>query len=409
MAIFEAFRMALESLRGHKLRSSLTLLGMVIGVFAIIVSVTAVKVIDVYFKESLDFLGSSTFTITRHPMIQTGPLDRSQRNRPPITIEEVDRLRRTVDLPVTISVMDGFDLGTVQYADRESEPNIQFLGGDENMLGNYSYELESGRFFTESDLQFARPVTVIPRGIADFLFPNETPLGKQVRFKGLRFEVIGVLKDKGSFLGFNQDNRIFVPLTRAHLLYGGTRRDAGSISVRVPDMTMMNAAIEETSGRLRVIRKVGPGEENNFEVATNQSLQQIFEAFTGVLTTGGAGIGLIALLAAGIGIMNIMLVSVTERTREIGIRKSVGARRRDIMRQFLLEAFFLCQIGGLFGILLGALVGNGVALYFDISAAFPVGWAIAAVVMVTMVALVFGGFPALKAARLNPIDALRYE
>jgi putative ABC transport system permease protein len=342
-------------------------------------------------------------------MIQTGPLDRSQRNRPPITIEEVDRLRRTVDLPVTISVMDGFDLGTVQYADRESEPNIQFLGGDENMLGNYSYELESGRFFTESDLQFARPVTVIPRGIADFLFPNETPLGKQVRFKGLRFEVIGVLKDKGSFLGFNQDNRIFVPLTRAHLLYGGTRRDAGSISVRVPDMTMMNAAIEETSGRLRVIRKVGPGEENNFEVATNQSLQQIFEAFTGVLTTGGAGIGLIALLAAGIGIMNIMLVSVTERTREIGIRKSVGARRRDIMRQFLLEAFFLCQIGGLFGILLGALVGNGVALYFDISAAFPVGWAIAAVVMVTMVALVFGGFPALKAARLNPIDALRYE
>jgi putative ABC transport system permease protein len=250
---------------------------------------------------------------------------------------------------------------------------------------------------------------VIPRELADYLFPNETPIGKSIRFKGQRYEVVGILKNKGSVFGFNQDNRVFIPVTRGYLMYGGGQRDLGSISVRVPDAIMLPAAMEETAGRLRVIRKVQPGDDNNFEVSTNESLQQIFEAFTGTLTAGGAGIGLIALLAAGIGIMNIMLVSVTERTREIGIRKSIGARRRDIMRQFLLEAFFMCQLGGLVGVLLGALVGNLVALYFDISTAFPVGWAIGAVVMVTAVSLIFGGYPAFKAARLRPIDALRYE
>ena len=409
MAFFEALRMALEALRGHKLRSSLTLLGMVIGVFAIIVSVTAVKVIDVYFKESLDFLGSSTFTVSRYPLIRMDGRDRSERNRPPITYDQVERLKRTLDMPVVVSVMDGFDMGAVRYGERETEPNMQFLGGDENMLGNYSYEIASGRFFTPADIQFARPITVIPEGVAEFLFPNESPLGKTIRFDGQRYEVVGVLKNKGSFLGFNQDNRIFVPITRAFILYGGGQRDIGSISVRVMDAMALPGAMEETAGRLRVIRKVEPGEDNNFEVSTNESLQQIFEAFTGTLTAGGAGIGLIALLAAGIGIMNIMLVSVTERTREIGIRKSVGARRKDVMRQFLLEAFFLCQIGGIIGIALGALVGNFVALYFEISTAFPVNWAIGSVAMVTAVSLIFGGYPAFKAARLNPIDALRFE
>ncbi len=408
MAFLEAFRMAWQAITGHKLRSSLTLLGMVIGVFAIIVSVTAVKVIDVYFKEKLDFLGSSTFTLSRRPMIQMGD-DRASRNRPPITMEQVDRLEAMVGDRMTISVMEGFDLGDVEYAGRKTERNIGLVGSDENMLGNYSYELASGRFFTDADVQFGRPVTVLPEGVAEFLFPNENPLGKLVRFKSLRLEVVGVTKNKGSFLGFNQDNRIFIPVTYAMTVYGGGQRDMGSISLRVASVEAIPAAMEEVQGRMRVIRKVEPGEDNNFELSTNESLTQIFEAFTGTLTAGGAGIGLIALLAAGIGIMNIMLVSVTERTREIGVRKSVGARRKDIMRQFLLEAFFMCQLGGIVGILLGALVGNLTALYFEISAAFPVDWAIGAVVMVTVVSLVFGGYPAFKAAGLNPIDALRYE
>lgn len=409
MAFLEAFRMAWESLRSHKLRSALTLLGMVIGVFAIIVSVTAVSVIDAYFQDRLQFLGSSTFTVTRTPPIQTGNVDRSVRNRPDITYEQVERLESMMQLPVTISPLEDFSMVRVTYADRETEPNIFVMGSDEDMLSNFSYELAQGRFLTGDDVQYARPVCVLGATLPDVLFPTETPIGKQIRIGGRRCEVIGVLEKKGSFLGFDQDSRIYVPITRGFLMYGNPRRNIASVSVRVSDPALVNAAMQEATGRLRVIRKVPPGEDNNFELSTNDSMQAIFEAFTGTLTAGGAGIGLIALLAAGIGIMNIMLVSVTERTREIGIRKSVGARRRDILRQFLLEAFFMCQIGGLIGIGLGALVGNGVALYFEIPAAFPVGWAIGAVVMVTMIALVFGGYPAFKAARLHPIESLRYE
>ncbi len=408
MAILEAFRMAIQALRAHKLRSSLTLLGMVIGVFAIIVSVTAVAVIDVYFKESLQFLGSSTFTISRTPVIQTGRLDKSIRNRPAISYEQLQRLDEKMQISTTISPMENFHMGIVRNGQIETEPNIFLMGTDENMLGNFSYELDTGRFLTSEDVLYARPIAVLGTDVSEALFPNSNPIGKQIRMDGRRYEVIGVLKSKGSVFGFSQDNRVYTPITRAFTLYGNDRRDI-SISVRVSNPQLVPAAIEEATGRMRVIRKVRPGEANNFEISTNDSMQSIFDAFTATLTMGGAGIGLIALLAAGIGIMNIMLVSVTERTREIGIRKSVGARKKDIMRQFLLEAFFLCQIGGFVGILLGALVGNGVALYFDITAAFPMNWAIGSVVMVTGIALVFGGYPAYKAARLRPIESIRYN
>ncbi|MDZ4700136.1 MAG: ABC transporter permease [Rhodothermales bacterium] len=409
MGFGEAFRMAIDALRANKTRSFLTLVGMIIGVFAIIVSVTAVEVIDVYFKDSMQFLGSSTFNVTRYPQIRVDGGRRDERNRPNLSYEQIERLSSLMELPVTVSVIEDFHFGAVRYGSRETEPNLVLLGGDQNFLGNFSYELEQGRFLTEQDVQYARGVAVIGKPLADELFPSETPLGKSIRMDGHRYEVVGVLAEKGSFLGFSQDNRIVTPITRLFTLYGSTDRNIGSVSLRVQDPVLLNAAMEEAIGRMRAIRKVPPGEENNFEIATNDTFQGFFDAFTGVLRVGGAGIGLISLFAAGIGIMNIMLVSVTERTREIGIRKSIGARRKDIMRQFLLEAFFLCQIGGLIGILLGALVGNGVALYFDIRAVFPWDWAIIGIVMVTFISLIFGGFPAYKAARLDPIDSLRYE
>ena len=408
MGFFEAFRMAMSALNANKMRTMLTLLGMVIGVFAIIVSVTAVKVIDVYFNEKMQFLGASTFTVSRYPQVNVGGR-RGRRNRPKLTFEQVDRLKKSMETPVFISVVDDFNIGSVRYGDKDTEPNLALLGTDENFLGNFSYELEIGRFLTAEDVQYARPVAVIGYQLSEELFPNETPLGKTVRMDGHRYEVIGVLKEKGSFLGFSQDNRVIAPITRCFSLYGIPDRNMSSVSLRVQNPSMLNAAMEETIGRMRVIRKVQPGEENNFEIETNDTFQGVFDAFTGSLTLGGAFIGAIALLAAGIGIMNIMLVSVTERTREIGIRKSIGAKRKDIMRQFLLEAFFLCQLGGLLGILLGAAVGNYVAIYFEITPVFPWDWAFYGVAMVTIISLVFGGFPAFKAARLDPIESLRYE
>ncbi|NNE35155.1 MAG: FtsX-like permease family protein [Rhodothermales bacterium] len=409
MGILEALRMASASLRGNKTRTALTLLGMVIGVFAIIVSVTAVKVIDVYFKEKLQFLGSSTFTISRFPGIRTGPMDRAMRNRPPLTYDQVLRFTRSMNTPVAVCPWEDFDLGKVTYGDRETEPNIALLGTNQHFLQNFSYELDLGRSITEEDVQYARPVVVIGADVVKELFPNETPIGKKVRFNGIRHEVIGTLKSKGSFLGFSQDNRVVGPITRMMSIYGQPGRNIATISVRANNQVNLPAAMDEAIGRMRTIRKDEPGEANSFELDTNNTFQSFFDAFTGTLTIAGAIIGLISLVAAGVGIMNIMLVSVTERTREIGVRKSIGAKSRDILRQFLFEAFFLCQIGGVIGILLGAAVGNYVAVYFDITAVFPWGWAFLAVLLVTGIAFVFGGYPALKAARLNPIESLRYE
>lgn len=403
----EAFRMAWMALQANKLRSSLTLLGMVVGIFAIISSVTAVQVIDVYFRESMTFLGVSTFTITRYPAIEIN--GGQQEYRRPITYAQVEQLRRTLTLPVYLSVLEGFAMGSLQYESQKTEPGVILIGTDEHFLENYGYELDIGRFFTAQEVHYGRMVTVLGSVVAEELFPNLSPVGKVVRFQGQPYEVIGVLKEKGSFLGFSQDRRIFIPITTAFAQYGRPDRDLGSVSVRVARPELLGAAMEETISRLRIIRKVPPHKPNDFEVSTNDSMRGVFDRFTRLLSIAGAGIGFIALLTAGIGIMNIMLVSVAERTREIGIRKAVGARRRDILGQFLLEAFFLCQLGGLVGILLGVLTGNLVALRFDISAVFPWEWALMGVLLVTLVAVVFGSYPAYRAARLHPIEALRYE
>ncbi len=409
MNVLDIFRSALDSLRTNKMRTVLTLLGMVIGVFAIIASVTAVKVIEVYFQNSLNVLGSSTFTIQRFPAINFGDNDERIRNRQPITYDQFQRLEEQISMPLTLSPEEIFAQTSIRYGAEQTEPDVLVFGSNENYTANFGYDIEEGRSFTHDDVQFGRPVILLGSDIAEDLFVNETPIGKTVRMDGRSYQVVGVLASKGSFLGFSWDKRVIAPITTLFNVYGDPNRDLESISVRTDTPRELAAAMDHIIGRMRTIRKVPPGEENDFEIETNDSVQGAFDAFTSILTVGGAGIGLISLLAAGVGIMNIMLVSVTERTREIGIRKSLGARRRDITRQFLLEAIFLCQIGGLFGIALGAVAGNMLAVFFEISAAFPVGWALAGVAMVTVVAVVFGGYPALKAARLNPVDSLRYE
>jgi putative ABC transport system permease protein len=404
----EAFFMAWDSIRANKLRSALTLLGMVVGVFAIISSVTAVRVIEVYFDESLSMLGSQSFSISRHPTVQMDGRGRPG-YRPPVTYDQVRRLDEMISIPVTVSPEAWFSMTSVRFQSRETDPNVLLIGSNEYYPLNFGFEIAEGRGLSDQDVQFGRPVVVIGSDVSERLFPNEHPVGKQVIINGSRFQVVGVLSAKGSFLGMNWDRRVIAPITTLFGIYGRPNRNMGSVSIRATSPQAVPAAMDHAIGHMRTIRKVPPGEPNSFEVETNASVRGAFDQFTRVLTLGGAGIGLIALLAAGIGIMNIMLVSVTERTREIGIRKSIGARRRDIMRQFLLEAFFLCQIGGLLGVIAGVGFGNLVAVRFDISAAIPYGWVVIAVVMVTGIALLFGGYPALKAARLHPIESLRFE
>jgi putative ABC transport system permease protein len=408
MSLLEAIRMALSAIWANKIRSSLTLLGMVVGVFAVISSVTAVKVIDVYFNESMQFLGASTFNVSRYGGIRFGG---RREYRPPITYDQVRRLQRRVDPSYPVSLQEDFDYAEKARTDtREmSEPSAMVMGTDEHFLRNFGFELDEGRAFTEQDVQSARPVALLGKPIAEELFPNETALGKEVRVGRVRLKVVGVLEEKATFLGFDPNTRVWAPITRLIQVYGDNGRNIADLTVRAPSVQQIGPAQEHVIAQMRIIRKVGPGEENNFVLETNDSMRSSFDSFTGVLTIAGAVVGLIALVAAGIGIMNIMLVSVTERTREIGVRKAVGAKSHHIMGQFLLEAVVLCQVGGLMGIGLGAMVGNIVAVQFGISAAFPWGWAAGAVAGVTFMAVVFGSYPAFKAARLDPIESLRYE
>ena len=405
MSGFEAVREALQALRANKLRSALTLLGMVVGVFAVIAAVTAVDVIDLYFKESIQVFGASTFSVERDAFGS----EREQ-YRPPITYAQVKRLEERVSGDLTVSVQEGFDYNiAVRSIRKKTNPNVRLYGTDEAFLGNFGYEMDAGRPLTRPDLRNTRPVALLGSTVAEELFPTTTPLGKEISVGRVKLKVVGVLKAKGSFLGFDPDTRVFAPITYLMSTYGGGGRDMGDVAVRAPTPDQIPVAKEEVRQHMRVIRQVAPGDPDNFTMETNASIRSTFDQFTSTLTIGGALVGLISLLAAGVGIMNIMLVSVTERTREIGIRKAVGAKWKHILTQFLMEAVILCQIGGLVGIILGGLGGNATAFYFDIAPSFPWTWALIAVGGVTILALIFGGYPAYKAARLDPIDSLRYE
>ena len=405
MGISETIRMALGALRANMLRSALTLVGVVIGVFAVIASVTAVDVIDLYFNESLQFYGASTLSVERY---QRGQDDEAY--HPPITYAQVKRLERMATSDLTVSYSERFEfLARVKFGGRETDPNIWLEGTDEDFLGNYGYAIAEGRPLTTQDVQYGRPVALIGAPVAEELFPNQSPLGKRIEVGRAQLEVIGVLAEKGGFLGFDYDTRIYAPITALLPVYGNNGRNIGSVTIAAPTAQQLQAAQDQIVSHLRVIRKVPPGRDNTFHLSSNDSIQETFGTFTSTLTLGGAAIGLISLLAAGIGIMNIMLVSVTERTREIGIRKAVGAKNHDILRQFLLEAVVLCQLGGLVGIAFGGLAGNIVAVQFDISPSFPWDWAVGAVLGMTLIAVAFGLYPAYKAARLDPIESLRYE
>ncbi len=408
MSFTEIIRMALSALGANKLRSALTLLGMVIGVFAIIVSVTAVEVISQSVTEAVESFGSSTFTVYRSWNLQVEGGQRNWQASPPLTYDEFEQLRERTHLPVAYSPEVSERRVKFRFGGTTTDPIVSLYGSNDDYALNNAYEVEFGRNLTADDVRLARPVIVIGADLADKLFENETPLGKDIVGDRGRYRVIGVFKKKGDAFGENQDMMALTPITTLFSNYGQPDRDL-SFTVRAPSQKLIEETKDEVIGHLRVIRRVRIGDENNFQIDSNDSFLEDFGGVTSAVSLGGAGIGLLTLLAAGIGIMNIMLVSVTERTREIGIRKSLGARKRDVLRQFILEAIVLCQVGGLLGILSGIAVGNIVTIFFETSFVFPWLWASIAVVGVTFFGLTFGVYPAWKAAQLDPIEALRFE
>ncbi len=406
----ESLSMALKAVAAHKLRSILTLLGVLIGVFSIIVVMTALRVVQTSIESEMSGLGANTFAVTRFPPVYFGGPEGFEKfwRRRPITMHQAKAVKDRATLARNIGIETDFWMGDVTSRFNKSTPGVQLVGGTpENFLAR-SWDIQEGRPLLEEDLLNARHVCVLGNALATNLFPFATAVGEKVKFDGISYSVVGVIASKGSSSQGNQDKFAVIPLVTGLNRYGRIARSL-TLYVQAADQASYEDAMEQIRGILRASRKVAPGKEDDFEMFSNDSLITQFKSFTLSLRIGVAVISSIALLAAGIGIMNIMLVSVTERTREIGIRRAVGAKKRNIMAQFIMEATVLCQLGGIAGVILGILGGNCAAFYLKLPPVIPVDWTIIGLVICSIVGIVFGTYPAYKAANLDPIESLRYE
>jgi len=405
----ESLNMVWDSIKANKLRSFLTLLGIVVGVFSIIVVMTGVKVLQKSVESSLSFLGSNTFQIQKYPAVNIGGRRAwaKYRNRKDITYEQAMFVVQNATLPEIVAIEGGTGPKIVQYRDVKTNPNIFIYGVMPGSFIANDWVISEGRAFFDDDLEFSRFIAVLGANVAKKLFPNTDPVGKKIKIDGYDFTVVGVIKEKGGLFGSSVDNFVAIPLTTFLNLYGKDR--SLSILVKAKSQELYDATVEEVTSLLRVARKVPPGAENDFEIFSNETLIKQFNDLTFALRVGAFVVSLIALIAAGVGIMNIMLVSVTERTREIGIRKAVGATKRNILTQFLFEAVALSQFGGIIGIILGVIGGNVLALILKVSPLIPYDWVVIGFLICSFVGIVFGVYPAWKAASVDPVESLRYE
>jgi putative ABC transport system permease protein len=406
----EALAMALNAIRAHKLRSILTLLGIAVGVFSIIAVMTAMGVLRNSIETGLTQLGAHTFQVQKFPTgFSSGPRDRAKyRNRKDLTYDHGLRVKEHATLAKTVG-LEAWFFGKVVKAlsGEQTNPNVSIAGEDREGFITNNWEIGNGRLFTEEELRRAERVLILGTDIVNKIFPRKDPIGQRVRIDGYEYTVIGTIERKGGRLGGNQDNFAAMPITTFFQTYGKER--SIHIMVTARDGTVYEDCLDQVRGILRSARGVGPADEDDFEIFSNDSLIQQFNEITYYVRVGVMVVSFIALVAAGIGIMNIMLVSVTERTREIGIRKAIGARKNNILSQFVLEAIVLCEFGGIIGVILGILGGNAVAALLEIPAVIPYDWVVIGLAACSVVGIIFGVYPAWKAANLDPIEALRYE
>ncbi len=405
----ESFLMAINAIRTHKLRSILTLLGIAVGVFSIIAVMTAMGVLVNSVESGMSMLGSHTFQVQRFPSFQMGDGSRAKyRNRKKILYEQALLVKEQTTLAAAVGI-EAWESGKIVKSalGNSTNPNVSLVG--ENLEGfiTNNWNISEGRLFTEDELNAARNLAVVGQDVVDKLFPNINPINQKIRIDGSEYKIIGVVERKGQALGGKQDNFVAIPLTTFFRVYG-KERDV-HIMVKALSPETYEDCIEQVRGIMRTVRKVPPGAEDDFHIYSNDSLIKEFNDVTYYIRLGIFIISAIALIAAGVGIMNIMLVSVTERTREIGIRKAVGAKKSNILSQFILEAIILSEVGGIIGIILGILGGNLAALLMSVPPVIPLDWTIIGLLVCSFVGLIFGVYPAWKAANLDPIDALRYE
>lgn len=411
MNLIENIKEGLRSVQANLLRSVLTSLIVAIGITALVGMLTTIDGIEQSVSESLSTLGANTFDIRSRVNRGTSVQGVTQKTYPQLKMTEVLRFMDDYKVPSTKSVSTYLtQVAEVKRLSKKTNPNVFVMGNNADFFAIKGLELEKGRAFSTIESEYGSQVAVIGHKVFTTLFgEKENPIGQEISLLGSRFKVIGKLKEKGQLAEDNFDRMVFIPVIKANQLARG-RALSYALTIGIQDPMQVEYAMGEAAGLMRRIRGDDVGTENSFELEKSETLAQELESITGGLRMAGFGIGFITLLGASIALMNIMLVSVTERTREVGVRKALGATPLRIRQQFVIEAIVVCVLGGIAGIILGILIGNLLTNLMNIKV-FVIPWFEMALGMVVCIAvgLISGYYPAHKASKLDPIESLRFE
>jgi putative ABC transport system permease protein len=408
----ENIRISLRAIRAQLLRTILTVFIIFIGITSLIGTLTAIDALKSSINSNFTSMGANTFTIRNREMtVRIGKNGKRPKRFRSITYDEAVKFSKDFNFPAKASVSTmASGSATVKYGSKKSNPNIRVFGGDENYLVTSGYDLSEGRNFSSQDIQYGNHVAIIGKEVAEAVFTKKdgSPIDKIITIGSGKYKVIGLLKSKGNSVGFGGDKVTILPLNNVRQYFSYPNMTF-TINVMCNNSQLMDIAVGEATGTFRVIRDVAVGEDDNFEITKSDNLANLLIENMQKVTMGATIIGVITLLGAAIGLMNIMLVSVSERTREIGIRKAIGATRSAIRSQFLVESLVICQMGGFFGTLFGIIIGNLIAYALDASFIIPWFWILMSVMLCFIVGTIAGIYPAIKASRLDPIEALRFE
>jgi len=410
MTYTENIRLALQSIRSNRLRTMLTALIIAIGLSALVGILTTLDAVKTSMTDAFSSMGANAFTIrNKGTGIRFGGPGQEAKSFKPIRYEDAIKLKKQLNVPAltTISVIAS-NAATAKYGQQKTNPNINIRGIDENGLKSQGTDIANGRNFTPAEAELGSNICILGNEIATTLFKNESPIDKFITAGGSRLKVIGILAPKGSSMGFSADRAIFIPLYKAKVI-NASPNPSYTISIMVNKPDQMENVIGEATAEFRNVRKIKIKETNDFEITKSDALAQTLFKDLAMIAVGGIAIGVITLIGASIGLMNIMLVSVTERTREIGIRKAIGANPSVIRKQFLIEAVIICLMGGAMGILFGVLLGNAISLMMGGTFIIPWLFIFGGFALCVMVGVASGYYPAKKASKLDPVEALRYE